>query len=214
MMLEVSVNGRRIEASSGQTVLEAARDHGIEIPTLCYHPDLSLEGSCRLCLVEVDGISHEMVACCLKVEPGMVVRTETPRLHQARKDVLEMLLSRYHDAGYAPGDGEKTEFQHWVRRYGAKSPTDDPPRYPVNADPNPFVWVDLNKCILCTRCVRACAEVQGRFVWGVAGRGDHSRIVAGADSDMLSARCESCGACVAYCPTGALDDKPSVGRGR
>ena len=83
------------------------------------------------------------------------------------------------------------------------------PHYEVNSDPNPFVWVDLNKCILCTRCVRACAEVQGRFVWSLAERGFDTRIVAGADTDMLDARCESCGACVAYCPTGALDNKMS-----
>jgi formate dehydrogenase alpha subunit len=88
------------------------------------------------------------------------------------------------------------------------------PRFQVDSDPNPFVWVDLNKCILCTRCVRACAEVQGRFVWGVAERGGAARIVAGADAAMLEARCESCGACAAYCPTGALDDKLSIRAGR
>jgi formate dehydrogenase major subunit/formate dehydrogenase alpha subunit len=83
----------------------------------------------------------------------------------------------------------------------------------VDGDPNPFVWVDFNKCILCTRCVRACAEVQGRFVWGVARRGAEARIVAGAEATMLEARCESCGACAAYCPTGALADKMSIGAG-
>jgi formate dehydrogenase major subunit/formate dehydrogenase alpha subunit len=87
------------------------------------------------------------------------------------------------------------------------------PRYPVNADPNPFVWVDMNKCILCTRCIRACAEVQGRFVWSLAERGFNAQVVAGADTDMLDARCESCGACVAYCPTGALNNKMSLDKG-
>jgi formate dehydrogenase major subunit/formate dehydrogenase alpha subunit len=88
------------------------------------------------------------------------------------------------------------------------------PRQPVNSDANPFVWVDLNKCIQCTRCVRACAEVQGRFVWSMAERGFDTHPVAGADTDMLDARCESCGACVAYCPTGALDNKMSMGAGK
>ena len=88
------------------------------------------------------------------------------------------------------------------------------PRYPINSDPNPFVWVDMNKCIQCNRCVRACAEVQGRFVLGLAGRGRDRQIVAGTGTTMLDARCESCGACVAYCPTGALDNKMSVGLGK
>jgi NADH dehydrogenase/NADH:ubiquinone oxidoreductase subunit G len=122
MTIELTVNGRCIEARPGQTVLEAAQERGIEIPTLCYHRDLSLDGSCRLCLVEVDGFSHEMASCCLKATDGMVVRTETPGLIEARRAVLEMLLSRYHDAGYAAGDRAGTEFDHWVRRYGAKRP--------------------------------------------------------------------------------------------
>jgi formate dehydrogenase major subunit/formate dehydrogenase alpha subunit len=133
----------------------------------------------------------------------------------ARKTVLELLLQNYVDAGYAAGDQAETEFMHWVQVYGAKLPENftPKPRYGVNSDDNPFVWVDMNKCILCTRCVRACAEVQGRFVWGVGYRGNDARIIAGADTSMLEARCESCGACVAYCPTGALDNKMSVGAG-
>jgi formate dehydrogenase major subunit/formate dehydrogenase alpha subunit len=88
------------------------------------------------------------------------------------------------------------------------------PRYVVDSDPNPFVRVDLNKCILCTRCIRACAEIQGRFVWGLAERGYDAHIVAGASTDMIDARCESCGACVAYCPTGALESRMSAGLGQ
>ena len=147
---------------------------------------------------------------------GMVVRTETPALAESRRFVLEMLLRRYADAGYATGDRDETEFEHWVRRYGARLPDGRPAgrALAVDSDPNPFVWVDLNKCILCTRCVRACEEVQGRFVWGVGYRGDDAKLVAGAGHHLLDARCESCGACVAYCPTGALDDKMSVGLGQ
>jgi formate dehydrogenase alpha subunit len=215
-MPNVTIDGRTVNAREGQTVLEAALAAGITIPTLCYHPDLSVVGSCRLCLVEVENLRDQVAACALPVSEGMVVRTDTPALVESRRFVLELLLRRFTDAGYAAGDRDETEFQHWVRHYGARPPENDRPtaRHAVNSDPNPFVWVDLNKCILCTRCVRACEEVQGRFVWGVGYRGDDTKIIAGLDTTMLDARCESCGACVAYCPTGALDDKMAVGLGR
>jgi formate dehydrogenase alpha subunit len=219
-MPRLTIDGQTVDVAAGRSVLEAARDAGITIPTLCYHKDLSVDGSCRLCMVEVENVHSQAAACTLPVSEGMVVHTETPALAESRRFTLEMLLKRFADAGYAKGDRDETEFEHWVRRYGARlclqvetggSPVQ---RFPVNSDPNPFVWVDLNKCILCTRCVRACEEVQCRFVWGVGYRGDNARIIAGLDTTMLDARCESCGACSAYCPTGALDDKLSVGLGK
>jgi formate dehydrogenase alpha subunit len=216
-MGKLTINDRIVEARKGQTILEAARLAGIMIPTLCYHKDLSIAGSCRLCLVEIEQLRAPAPACATPVVEGMIVRTETPALIQSRRLVLEMLLRHYADARDVARDRGDTEFLHWVKHYGARPPEeiDKPaPRYPVNSDANPFVWVDLNKCILCTRCVRACEEVQGRFVWGVGYRGSNMRIVAGVDTDMLDARCESCGACAAYCPTGALDDKMAVGLGK
>ena len=215
-MARLTINGQTISAREGQTVLEAALDAGIKIPTLCWHPDLSIDGSCRLCVVEVDGLHSLPAACSLPVSDGMIVRTDTPALIESRRFVLEMLLRRYVDSGYAARDRDETEFEHWVRHYDVRLPEGVTPmaRDLVNSDPNPFVWVDWNKCILCTRCVRACAEIQGRFVWSVGYRGDEAKIVAGLDTTMLEGRCESCSACVAYCPTGALDDKPSVGLGK
>lgn len=214
-MVTVTIDGKKIEVPEGMTVLEAAAQAGITIPTLCYHKDLSPHGGCRLCVVEVKGARTPLASCTLPVSEGMEVTTESPILRESRRTILQLLLSTYHDAGYAANDGRPNELEQWARVYGL-----DPyeamakaPRYSINSDPNPFVWVDLNKCILCGRCIRACAEVQGRFVWGLAERGYDTRIVAGMDETMLEARCESCGACVAYCPTGALDNKPSVGAG-
>ncbi|MDX1435194.1 MAG: formate dehydrogenase subunit alpha [Anaerolineales bacterium] len=215
MTIKFKINGRQVQADGGQTVLEIARAEGIEIPTLCYHQDLSPVGSCRLCMVNVEGLRTPPMACVLEPFDGMVVTTESPALSEKRKIVLELLLQNYYDAGYANGDGHATEFMRWVRHYGALRPdgSEVRPRFEVDADPNPFVWVDFNKCILCTRCVRACDEIQGRSVWGVGQRGGEAHIIAGAGTAMLEARCESCGLCVAYCPTGALDDRMSVGRG-
>lgn len=214
--MNLTIDDRRIEAHEGQTVLEVARTHGIEIPSLCHHPDLRPVGSCRLCVVEVGPHGQLATACTLNVREGLEVRTETPAIVETRRAILELLLQDYADAGYAAGDRDATEFERWLKRYSVR-PSDVTARqvrYSINSDPNPVLWADWNKCILCTRCVRACAELQGRFVWGVSDRGHRSRIVAGADTDLLGARCESCGTCVAYCPTGALDDKPSVGRGK
>jgi formate dehydrogenase alpha subunit len=216
MTLQVTINGRKFEVEEGTSTLEAARIHGIEIPTLCNHPSLKPVGSCRLCMVEIEPAGSLATACTLQVYGGMTVQTETPRLAGKRRSILELLLEDYADAGYTAGDRESTEFERLLKRYGVHRPAGAPAllRYPINADPNPVIWVDRNKCILCTRCVRACAQVQGRFVWGVAERGHRLRITAGTDTDLLSARCESCGTCVAHCPTGALDDRISVGLGK
>jgi predicted molibdopterin-dependent oxidoreductase YjgC len=215
MAVKIIINDKLYEANEGQTVLEVSRDNDIVIPTLCYHKDLSPVGSCRMCIVEVDKWRGHVASCTLPVSDGMVVRTESPALSKARKTILEMLLLNYYDSGYETNDQHSNEFQHWLDVYQPVIPEDyvPAPKYRVNSDTNPFVWVDFNKCILCTRCVRACAEVQGRFVWGVAGRGENTHIIAGANSSMLDARCESCGACVAYCPTGALDNKMALDLG-
>lgn len=213
-MISLTINGKTLEVPKGTTVLRAAEQAGITIPTLCDHPDLTPYGGCRLCLVEVKGARLPMTSCNLTATQGMVVETETPDLTKHRRTIMEMLLSNYHDPEALQSNGSKAgygsdEFMYWVHQYGAdiEGTMASDPRYPVDSDPNPFIRVDMNKCILCTRCVRACAEVQGRFVWSQAERGFNTHIVAGADTDLLTARCESCGACVAYCPTGALDNK-------
>ena len=211
MAVQITIDGKSIEAREGGTVLQAARENGITIPTLCYHKDLSPVGSCRLCVVEVEGWRGQTASCTLQVQEGMHVLTESPTLALSRKMVLSLLWQNYYDAGYK-SNGKESEFIHWVKYYDAELPQGykPVPRYETDSDPNPFVWVDRNKCILCTRCIRACAEVQGRFVWGVGSRGSAATIIAGADTTMLAARCESCGACVAYCPTGALDSRMSM----
>lgn len=208
------INGKSIEVDEGTMVLRAAEQLGITIPTLCDHPDLHPYGGCRLCVVEVKGARYPLASCQLLVTEGMEITTESRGLTRARKFILSMILSTYYSEK-PHGTQKETQFMHWVRHYhlNPKKLMAKAPRYPVNPDPNPFLWLDMNKCILCTRCIRACEEIQGRFVWNLAGRGMDTQVIAGAGVDVLSARCESCGACAAYCPTGAIDHKMSIAAG-
>jgi formate dehydrogenase major subunit/formate dehydrogenase alpha subunit len=211
-MVSITINGQKLQVEEGITVLNAARQAGIEIPTLCNHPDLTPHGGCRLCVVEIKGARNPLTSCTLDVSDGMEVSTETPDLIEARKVILGLILGNYYDAGYTNNAHGVNELLQWAEHYGvdARALMRETPRYGVNTDPNPFIWVDRNKCILCTRCVRACAEVQGRFVWGLEKRGIEDQIQAGSGVPMLDAMCESCGACAAYCPTGALSYKMSI----
>lgn len=217
-MIQLQINGRDVTVQEGKTVLEAANQMGINIPTLCHHKDLSPYGGCRVCVVEIAGQRTPLAACTLLAEEGMKVRTESRLLMRYRRWVVGLMLSEYHDSGYRAlsTQPQNNELLNLAKRY--RIPTHKgqraEKRYDVDEDPNPFIWVDMNKCILCTRCVRACAEVQGRFVWELAGRGFDNWISAGSNTGLIEARCESCGACVAYCPTGALDNKLSLGSGR
>ncbi len=220
-MISLTINGQTLEVPENTTVLQAAEQAGIVIPTLCHHKDLTPYGGCRLCSVDIQGMRLPATACTMLVSPGMVVHTESPALTRYRRTILELLLVRFYDAGYKKTNGAlkpelDSQFAYWVNYYGIdmKKAMAREPFRPIDSDPNPYIWVDKNKCIMCTRCVRACAEVQGRFVWTQAYRGYDLRIVAGADSSMLQSRCESCGACVAHCPTGALDNRLSVKLGQ
>ncbi len=213
-MIHLSINNQPLEVPEGTTVLQAARKAGIPIPTLCDHPDLTPYGGCRLCIVEVKGSRTPLASCALEATEGMQVQTESSILTQRRRFVLEMLLSNFYDYQLRKGETQDlgdTEFSSLIKQYGLDPlmATRKQPKYPIDLDPNPFIRVDWNKCILCNRCVRACAEIQGRFVWSIGGRGYDAHPIAGADSTMLEARCESCGACAAYCPTGALSNKMS-----
>jgi formate dehydrogenase alpha subunit len=215
MTIKLRINTRTVDADAHDSILNAARQNGIVIPTLCHHQNLSPEGSCRLCIVEVEGYPHSAAACCTEATPGMEVRTETEALASERRQILHMLLQRYHDSETG-GDRIPTEFERWLQHYGVDRTRyqSAKPRYPVDSDPNPLIRVDLNKCILCGRCVRACAEIQGRFVWEIAGRGTDPRLIAGPDTTMIDGRCECCGACVHYCPTAALSDRSQIQAGQ
>lgn len=216
MTVHLTINGQQVSAPEDSTILEAARLAGIRIPTLCHHPDLSNVGACRMCVVSVEKARGVQTACTTPVFEGMVVDTESQAARETRRFVLEMLLSDHPNECMTCEVNGACELQDLVYEYDVPWPAGPGVRhaYPINPDPGPFIFIDRNKCILCTRCVRACAEIQNRDVWNIANRGFKSKLVAGNDQVLADARCESCGQCVAYCPTGALFDKMSVGAGR
>ena len=215
-MLNIKINGKAVQAEAGKTVLQVAKEHDVHIPTLCYHKDLSPTGNCRMCVVEVKGGRFLQAACVTPIWEGMEIETESDKVMKDRKLTLELMLAN-HPADCMTCDvAGECELQDLAYEYKAQFPAWGAigTRYQADSDPNPFIRVDMNKCILCRRCVLACEEIQGRDVWGVAKRGFSEVIVAGAGVNMLEARCESCGQCVAYCPTGALSNKMNYGMGR
>ncbi len=216
MTVTLTINGQEVVASEGSTVLEAARSAGLYIPTLCHHPDLGNVGACRMCVVSVEKARGLQTACTTPIFEGMAVDTESEEARETRKFVLEMLLSDHpNDCMICEVNGD-CELQDLAYEYNMTWPEQSSTHhsYEIDPDPNPFIFIDRNKCILCSRCIRACNEIQNRDVWNFAYRGFKTKLVAGADQFMLDARCESCGQCVAYCPVGALYDKMSLGAGR
>ena len=215
MTMHLVLDGKQIEAQAGQSVLQVATSHGVRIPTLCYHKDLSPSGNCRMCMVEIQGSRTLQAACVTPVVTGMEILTQSKRVREDRRLTLGLMLANHTaNCSYCDVSGD-CELQDLVQEYEVDAPAwgIKGTRYPIDRDPNPFIRIDLNKCILCRRCVQACAEIQCRDVWTVMGRGFDSQVAAGANQTLQEARCESCGQCVAYCPTGALTAKINYSEG-
>jgi predicted molibdopterin-dependent oxidoreductase YjgC len=216
MTVTVTINGQKVIVPKDSTILEAARYAGVTIPTLCHHPDLSNVGACRMCVVSVEKARGLQTACTTPVFEGMVVDTESEDARETRKFVLEMLLTDHPNDCMTCNVAGDCQLQDLVYDYNVTWPAHNGERhaYDIDPDPNPFIFIDRNKCILCSRCIRACNEIQNRDVWNFAYRGFKTELVAGANQLLLDARCESCGQCVAFCPVGALYDKMSLCQGR
>ena len=205
----LSINGHAVAMATGTTLLAAAREVGVPIPTLCHLEGLSPVAACRLCLVEIEGSAKLQPACLTPVAEGMVVRTDTPRLRDYRRTVIEMLFTEgNHVCAVCVANGH-CELQDRAVEVGmdhSRLPYRHPDR-PVDLS-HPLFGLDHNRCILCTRCVRVCDEVEGAHVWDVGWRGEHCRIIAGLNEPWGAVdACTDCGKCVQVCPTGALFDK-------
>ena len=201
-MVRLTIDGKEIETDEGRTILEAARTHGISIPTLCYHANLLSIGSCRICLVEVEGYGNPMVSCQTVVQEGMSVRTRTEKLFSMRRDYLKLILA-YHpldcpicDAG-GECDLQDLVFEHRIEK--ADLTVERPKR--VEGYATPLIKYFENRCVLCLRCIHACREISGRNVLDLVETGIDARM---EPTDRKN--CISCGECLSVCPVGALTE--------
>jgi bidirectional [NiFe] hydrogenase diaphorase subunit len=208
-VVTLQIDGHDVSARDDQSIIDVAREAGVRIPKLCYVSGLSSYGGCRLCLVEVEGSSKLLAACTTKVSEGMQVRTQSARLGEYRRMILEMLFAeRNHVCSVCVSNGH-CELQ-WLAHDLGVDHIRFPYVYPkLNVDASHARFVlDQNRCILCTRCVRVCDEIEGAHTWDVMGRGRECLVITDSAQPWGEAEsCTSCGKCVQLCPTGALSEK-------
>ncbi len=213
--VRVVIDGKEYEFDREMTVLEAARQVGVYIPTLCYHPAVESIGACRMCVVEIEGSPKLFTACTTKIKDGMVVKTNTERVRRARKINTELLLSVHpNDCMTCDANGHCAlqdlayQFQIKESRWGTRLRN-----LPID-DSHPLIMRDLNKCIQCQLCVRVCDEVQQMSIYSMVNRGADSLPQPGLTDKLGESDCVSCGACATVCPVGAIVEKPAIGKAR
>ena len=211
-VITMTINDEVVSGRQDQTLLDLIRERGIEIPTLCHLDGLTDRGGCRLCLVEVKDTNRLMPACTTAVQEGLSIYTHSERLIKYRRMILELLFSeRNHVCAVCVMNG-RCELQGEAAAIGMTSVRYDYlcPDLPLDASHERYI-IDHNRCILCTRCVRVCDEVEGAHTWDVMGRGVNSRVITDLNQPWgTSLSCTSCGKCVQVCPTGALHTKGST----
>jgi formate dehydrogenase major subunit len=210
----LTIDGAAVTVPEGTSIMRAAMELGTKIPKLCATDMLDAFGSCRLCLVEVEGRGGTPASCTTPVAPGMAVRTQTDRLKRLRKGVMELYISDHPlDCLTCSANGD-CELQDMAGAVGLRDV-----RYGYNGnkhpnpgkdESNPYFTYDPSKCIVCSRCVRACEEVQGTFALTIARRGFGSVVSPGMEESFLTSECVSCGACVQACPTATLNEKAVI----
>ncbi|VVE62529.1 formate dehydrogenase subunit alpha [Pandoraea captiosa] len=214
----LEIDGQTVTVPAGTSIMRAAAGRDVNIPKLCATDSLEPFGSCRLCLVEIEGRRGFPASCTTPVEPGMKVRTQSPKLQDLRRNVMELYISDHPlDCLTCAANGD-CELQDMAGvtglrevRYGFEG---DNHLHSAKDESNPYFTYDPSKCIVCNRCVRACEETQGTFALTISGRGFEARVSAGQDQPFMDSECVSCGACVAACPTATLQEKSVIAMGQ
>ncbi|MFC1994194.1 2Fe-2S iron-sulfur cluster-binding protein [Chloroflexota bacterium] len=209
--ISVFLNGSQVTGRPGMTILELAQDNGIDIPTLCFRPELSPIGACRLCVVEVEGSRTLVASCHTPISPNMVIQTHSPKVLATRKVIVELLLASHPDVCIVCDKANICQLRAIATDLGVGLPRFKLAKhyYPVE-DESHYIVRDMSKCILCRRCVSACRELKKECLCAVAYRGFDSKIVVDLDQPLDKHACESCSICIDMCPTGALS-KPERG---
>src|SRR5215813_6203428 len=208
MPVEFKLNGQAVVGRSDETIIQTAKHYGIEVPHLCYKEGMRPDGNCRACVVEIKGERVLAPSCCRYPKDGMEVTTDSPRAEASQKMVLELLLSDIPEKSYTLN----SELDHWAKHLKLGKPRFEARHQPKTDLSHAAIAVNLDACIQCTRCLRACREEQVNDVIGYAFRGDHSKIVFDLDDPMGNSTCVACGECVQACPTGALMPAREVGK--
>ena len=215
----LTIDGHELTVPSGTTVIEAAKRVGVEIPALCYDKNLEIVSSCRLCIVEIEGMPKLMTACSTPVSEGMVVHTESDKVVSVRRDLLQLLLDNHPNDCLTCQKAGDCLLQRYAYRYDVQFRKHEGERRGREIaqwtdTSSPYVYRDESKCILCGKCVRTCAEVETRQVLTFAERGFETKISADADQSLEESTCVSCNRCVTVCPVGALMDARVLGMPR
>lgn len=211
--VQVTLNGVQVTGRTGQSILDLARQNSIDIPTLCYIEGLPPIGACRVCVVEVERSRTLVASCHTPIAPGMVIQTHSPKVLEARRMIVELLLANHCGNCFQCEKANICELRRvaadlgvGLSRFGA------PKCFCQIEDVSPYIERDLSKCIMCRRCVKACSEIAKKNVLSVGYRGSGSKIVCDDDQPLDKEECRDCGICIPYCPTGALATPRKVGK--